>query len=284
VRSPGVAALHGLTRGHALISGSPLLDRETGRAYARPRRVGRLLLRCRAVALVFIFAPLALSVSASAGTSPGVAAGARLSDEQTHTYWAHSKLRAQILRLPMPASRPIARVHYLTEDGFPEVYLVLRRWTDPDGRSWLKIRIPMRPNGRSGWVRDFALGRLHLVRTRLVVDRLALRATLYLSGRRIWRSGIGVGAPGTPTPAGRFWIRERIKVSNPGGSYGPWALGSSAYSVLSDWPGGGVIGIHGTDQPQLIPGRPSHGCIRVPNWAIERLVRLMPIGTPVLIR
>ena len=50
---------------------------------------------------------------------------------------------------------------------------------------------------------------------------------------------------------------------NPGGSYGPWAFGTSAYSVLSDWPGGGVIGIHGTNQPHLIPGRPSHGCVRV---------------------
>ena len=284
MRSPGgVPTLHGLKPEHVLFSGSPLLDRETG-ASARPRRVGRRLLWRRAVAFVLLLAPLALSASANAGTSPGVAAGARLSDEQTHTYWAHSKFGAQILRLPMPTSRPIARVRYLTEDGFPEVYLVLRRWTDPDGRTWLKVRIPMRPNGRTGWVRDFALGRLHLVRTRLVVDRMALRAILYLSGRPIWRSGIGVGAPSTPTPAGRFWIRERIKVPNPGGSYGPWALGTSAYSVLSDWPGGGVIGIHGTDQPQLIPGRPSHGCIRVPNWAIERLVRLMPIGTPVLIR
>jgi len=53
--------------------------------------------------------------------------------------------------------------------------------------------------------------------------------------------------------------------------------------VLSDWPGGGVIGIHGTDEPQLIPGRPSHGCVRVPNAAITRLHTLMPVGTPVRI-
>ena len=162
-----------------MICSSPLLDRLPGCASAQ-RVSARRRLRRLAVVLVLLLAPLALSASAMAGTSPGVAAGARLSDEQTHTYWAHSKLRAQILRLPAPTSRPIARVHYLTEDGFPEVYLVLRRWTDPDGRTWLKLRIPMRPNGRTGWVRDFALGRLHLVRTRLVVDRVALRATLYL--------------------------------------------------------------------------------------------------------
>ena len=66
--------------------------------------------------------------------------------------------------------------------------------------------------------------------------------------------------------------------------YGPWAFGTSAYSSLSDWPGGGVVGVHGTNQPGLLPGRPSHGCIRVRNGDITRLVKLMRIGTPVLIR
>jgi lipoprotein-anchoring transpeptidase ErfK/SrfK len=145
------------------------------------------------------------------------------------------------------------------------------------------VRIPGRPNGRRGWVPRESLGGLHKVRTALTIDRRTLRATLRRNGRRVWTSRVGVGAPGTPTPAGRFWIRERL--SGFGGSYGPWAFGTSAYSNrLTGWPGGGVIGIHGTDQPGLIPGRPSHGCVRVPNGAIRRLARLMPIGTPVRIR
>jgi lipoprotein-anchoring transpeptidase ErfK/SrfK len=78
--------------------------------------------------------------------------------------------------------------------------------------------------------------------------------------------------------------RSRVSASGDADVRGPWAFGTSAYSVLSDWPGGGVIGIHATDQPQLIPGRPSHGCVRVENSAIGRLARLMPIVTPVLIR
>ncbi|HEY8763118.1 MAG TPA: L,D-transpeptidase, partial [Solirubrobacteraceae bacterium] len=76
----------------------------------------------------------------------------------------------------------------------------------------------------------------------------------------------------------------KFKTPDPGGLYGPVAFGSSDYSVLSDWPGGGVIGIHGTNEPFLIPGRPSHGCIRVQNPAVAQLWRLMPIGTPLLIR
>ena len=74
------------------------------------------------------------------------------------------------------------------------------------------------------------------------------------------------------------------EAASSGRIYGSWAFGTSAYSALSDWPGGGVIGIHGTNQPWLIPGRPSHGCIRRRNRAIVRLVGLMSIGTPVQIR
>ena len=43
------------------------------------------------------------------------------------------------------------------------------------------------------------------------------------------------------------------------------------------------MGIHGTNEPALLPGRVSHGCIRVPNWNIVELKRLMPVGTPVWI-
>ena len=175
-------------------------------------------------------------------------------------------------------------IHQLTEDGFPEVYPVLRRWSDSEEHTWLEVRIPMRPNGRTGWVRASALGPLYLVRTLLVLDRRTLRATLYKRGRRIWSALVGIGKPSTPTPPGRFWIREKFKTFDPGSLYGPMAFGTSDYSVLSEWPRGGVIGIHGTNEPSLIPGRPSHGCIRLRNAEIRQLWRLMPIGTPLLIR
>ena len=92
-----------------------------------------------------------------------------------------------------------------------------------------------------------------------------------------------MGKPSTPTPKGHFWIREKFRVHERGGPYGPAAFGTSDYSVLSDWPGGGIIGIHGTDEPELIPGNPSHGCIRMKNGAIRRLWKKMPVGTPLLI-
>ena len=209
----------------------------------------------------------------------------RLSNERTITRWAHTNLRGGIRSKPSWKSKAVGALRWNTEDGLPEVYLALASHVDhAGGQVWIKIRIPGRPNGRTGWVRQEQLSNLELVETQLTIDRRRLRATLRKRGKVIWRTPIGVGAPGTGTPGGKFWIRERL--ANLGGSpiYGPWAFGTAAYSKLSDWPGGGVVGIHGTNQPELIPGRPSHGCIRVPNPKIRKLARIMPVGTPVRIR
>jgi hypothetical protein len=240
------------------------------------------------IALVAALALISSGVGVSAAdalelrpaTAKGPLGNERLSNERTLSRVAHVYVATKIRRQPSKRSKPVGRLRYHTEDDVLEIYLTLRSKLDKHGRAWIKIRIPGRPNGRTGWVRQRALAPLQIVRKQL--DRGRLRATLYKRGKRIWRSPIGVGAPDTPTPGGRYWIRERLKAL--GGVYGPWAFGTAAYSSLSEWPGGGVIGVHGTNQPHLIPGRPSHGCIRVPNRNISRLARIMPIGTPLLIR
>jgi hypothetical protein len=208
---------------------------------------------------------------------------ATLSDERKTTRWAHSLDKAVARKKPAAGAKAVTRLRYDTEDGFPEVYLVLASYTDSQGRQWLRVRLPMRPNGRTGWVRRSALGKLHTVTTFLDIDKRRLRATLFRSGKRVWRARVGIGKPGTETPGGRFYIRERIRVGSKNSLYGPLAFGTSAYSRLTDWPGGGVVGIHGTNQPGLIPGRPSHGCVRIRNPDIRRLGKLMKIGTPVRI-
>ena len=107
--------------------------------------------------------------------------------------------------------------------------------------------------------------------------------TLLRRGRAVLRAPIAIGRAGTPTPAGSFYVRDRL-TRFAGRAYGPIAFGTSAQSAtLTDWPAGGFVGIHGTDQPELIPGRVSHGCIRLRNVDILRLVRLLPVGTPLQI-
>ena len=207
----------------------------------------------------------------------------RLSDEFELSRFAHAIYKAKIKRDPSQASASVGRLRYQTEDNLPEPYPVLYSKRADDGKVWIQIRVPGRPNGRKGWVPRATLSEFHVVRHQLTLDLSATKLTLFKNGRRIFSARVGHGKPSTPTPTGRYIIRERLKAL--GGIYGPWAFGTSAYAPrLTDWPGGGVIGIHGTNQPELIPGRPSNGCIRLRNSDISRLKRLLPVGTPLWIK
>ncbi len=195
---------------------------------------------------------------------------------------AHPVRTSRVRVRPSRKARIIDRLRLFTEDGFAEIYLLLLRRTTRHG-TWIRIGLPGRPNGRKGWVPRSALGGFRRSTGAVVINRAARRLTFFRGGRVSWSAPAGIGAPGTPTPAGRFWVREQFPV-RPGSIYGSYAFGTSAYSRLSEWPGGGVIGIHGTDSPWLIPGRPSHGCIRLRNAAIRRLAGQLTTGATVLIR
>jgi lipoprotein-anchoring transpeptidase ErfK/SrfK len=214
---------------------------------------------------------------------PAAPAPVQLSDEAMFTRSANAVARATVYAQPSVDAPRVGRLRLLTEDGFPEVYVLLTRQVDAQGHTWIQLRLAQRPNDVTGWVRRDRLGPFRLVHTQLVVNRTSLRVTLYDHGERRFRARVGIGAPSTPTPRGSFWIREKFHVSGDP-LYGTRAMGTAAYSTtLTDWPGGGVVGMHGTSEPGLIPGRPSHGCIRLRNPDIERLYRLTPIGTPVRI-
>jgi len=180
-------------------------------------------------------------------------------------------------------ARRVARLALKTEDGTDNVVLVLAR-ARRHGRTWLQVRLPILPNNSVGWVPADDLSSLRVVHTWLKVDRARQRLTLVRNGRVVFKAPVGVGRPESPTPAGNFYVRDKLTGFPPGTIYGALAFGTSAKSaVLTDWPNGGVIGIHGTNQPELIPGQVSHGCIRMRNPDIRRLARLLPIGTPLTI-
>jgi len=250
----------------------------------------RRLTAC-AVAVVAPLASFAGAGDASASVAAAVPPAAdeavvtRLSDEAKLSRWAYPAREALVRTAPSDQARVIDRLRILTEDRLPETYLLLQRREASGAGDWVRLRVPGRPNGRTGWVPRDALGSFHRVTTAVTVDRRRLRVTLRRRGRVVFRAPIGIGKGSTPTPAGRFWIREKFRVAGGGGVYGPRALGTAAYAPgLTDWPSGGVIGFHGTNQPGLIPGRPSHGCIRLRNHDIWRFYRLVPVGTPVRIR
>jgi hypothetical protein len=207
----------------------------------------------------------------------------RLSNETTLTRWTVAAHRAPIRRRPRRGAREVDRLRFLGGSNAFAVYGLLLARADHRGRVWMKLRIPGRPNGRVGWVRAVAVLDPQIVRRQLVVDTGTLRAALYRRGRKIWSAPVGVGTASTPTPRGHFFL-EREEGAIFGPAYGPNIFFTTAFSNLPSWPGGGVVGMHGTNQPQLVPGRPSHGCIRLHNADAARLARLARVGTPLLIR
>jgi lipoprotein-anchoring transpeptidase ErfK/SrfK len=194
-------------------------------------------------------------------------------------------LRAVEVRSAPDADAPVVqRLATETPEGTANIVPVLARRQDGAGTTWVQVRAPALPQNVEGWVPRAAVGGYTPVLTRLVVDLERLQAVLYADGRRTFAAPIGVGKPESPTPRGEFYVRN-VLTSYRSAFYGPIAFGTSARSrVLTDWPAGGFVGIHGTDRPDLIPGRVSHGCIRMHNRDIVRLARLMPVGTPLTIR
>jgi hypothetical protein len=238
--------------------------------------------RLRARAVLALCVSIVAFVVAQA--LPPNADAAQLSNERTLTTWAHPVERGPIYAHPEPNAHRVGRVHLETEDGFAEVYLLLSSYTDASGEEWVRLRIPGRPNGRTGWVSRELLGAFHQTRWLIVVDLRLRRLTAYFEGHLRMTAPVGVGKPSTPTPTGHFWIRERFDVTSRSNPYWPYALGTSDYSTLTEWPGGGVVGIHGDfGEPWAIPGDPSHGCVRMRDSDIAWLGPRVTLGTPVRI-
>jgi lipoprotein-anchoring transpeptidase ErfK/SrfK len=184
-------------------------------------------------------------------------------------------------------SAPSAHAHVLAvlrqfrSDNRPTVVFAVGSARDARGRSWYHIDLPGRSNARRGWIAA-AAAQLHAVHMRIVIDLSSRTLKFYDRGRLRLRTTVAVGRPGMETPTGDFYVRAEYRASEP--ALGAYAFETSAYSKLSEWPGGGIIGIHGTPQPQLLGTAASHGCVRVSNTAALRLKRLVRVGTAITIR
>jgi lipoprotein-anchoring transpeptidase ErfK/SrfK len=225
---------------------------------------------------------LAVLLSAVALATPApCTAGAERSLADGATAWAvHPTVAYR-----RPGALPFARFGLRNVNGAPTVFSALGEVVDARCRArWLRVELPLRPNGVTGWVRAADVQRTR-VRTRIVVDLSARRLRLYRGARLLVATAVAVGSQATPTPPGRFYVNQRLVAADPGGPYGPAALGVSAFSpVLTGWAQGGPIGIHGTNEPWSIGHAVSNGCIRLPNTVLRRVFALTPAGTPVVIR
>jgi hypothetical protein len=181
---------------------------------------------------------------------------------------------------PSPSGSRVLRLHQFRPDYRRQEVLAVAARRGLDGRLWYKLSLPMRPNNTMGWVASNQV-ELHPVFNRILVNVDKRQLEVLRGNRVLFKTTTAVGAPGMETPLGHYYVQVRFHPDN--AFLGVFALETSAYSYLSDWPGGGVVGIHGTSLPQLLGQAVSHGCVRVSNAAAEQLKRLVPLGTPITI-
>lgn len=186
----------------------------------------------------------------------------------------------QVLTEPDSAAEIVALLNDQTTFGSARVLLV----DEVDGE-WIRVQVPVRPNGTTGWVRSSDVT-LEEIDARVEVDLAARTITTWIDGEVLIQTSVAVGSAENPTPTGLFFVTDKVDTIDDGGAYGPFALGLSAHSdTLTEFAGGdGQIGIHGTNAPESLGEAVSHGCVRLPNDLIELLATELPLGTPVIIK
>jgi L,D-transpeptidase catalytic domain len=185
---------------------------------------------------------------------------------------------------PTPATGKSFRAYRAANDWGQPLWLpVLGRRADERGAVWLRVLLPERPNGSTGWVRTRDV-RSSVVDERVVVDMSDFTLFRFDGAKRVGRYEVAIGKSSTPTTSGRFFVWARVGYEDEQGPYGNFALGLSGFSeVITDWPGGGRMAIHGTSDPGHAGQAVSNGCVRVWNPLMAELIDL-PMGATVFIR
>jgi lipoprotein-anchoring transpeptidase ErfK/SrfK len=185
-------------------------------------------------------------------------------------------------RAPSSSAPVRARFARTTASGFPSVFLV-KGVRVVGGTTWYHVWLPIRPNESRGWVRQGSVA-IHTTTARIVVNLARHRLYVYKRGRLVGKFRVAVGRPGLSTPTGTYYVNQKLRPPAPGGPYGVLALGLSAYQPkLPNWPQGGQVAIHGTNQDYLIGHAVSHGCVRMHNADVLKVSAWVPIGSPVVI-
>lgn len=189
--------------------------------------------------------------------------------------------RIDVFADPGGEGTPVHQLDNPTKNGAPLVFTVVG--DEADG-PWLEVNLPVRPNGSTGFVRTSDVT-VQTTDYRLKVALAAHTLTVTKGGDVVLETPIGVGTSETPTPDGVYYLAALLQPPDPSGAYGPYAYGLSGFSnnpELANFNGGdGIIGIHGTNEPDRIGTDVSHGCIRVTNEVITEMAGYLPLGTPV---
>jgi lipoprotein-anchoring transpeptidase ErfK/SrfK len=225
--------------------------------------------------------------TAQPAVSPSPDATAVVRPRQTAApvpHWQIAKAVGSVVSYAAPStSAPIrARFNRLNVNDRPTVFLV-RSVRKAGGATWYDVWLPIRPNESRGWVRQGSVA-IHTTTARIVVNLARHRLYVYKRGLLVGKFRVAVGMPGLSTPTGTYYVNQKLRPAAPGGPYGVLALGLSAFQPkLPNWPQGGQVAIHGTNQDYLIGRAVSHGCVRMRNADVLKVSAWVPIGSPVVI-
>jgi lipoprotein-anchoring transpeptidase ErfK/SrfK len=238
----------------------------------------------RLVTLALLAAAIAIVAAAASAHSGRAATRSAKVVVETKFPAAGTLTRNAVIvrREPADAAPKIKKMTYFRSDYRVQEILAVASTTAANGTPWYRISVPMRPNGTYGWIpaKDVAL---KPTVAQIVVDISSRTIDVYRNDKHVWHGRVAVGAPGMETPLGHYYVAATfVPYQDP--FLGVYALETSAYSKLTEWPGGGVVGIHGTDEPWLLGKAVSHGCVRVSNTTASHLKRLTPVGTPIWIK
>jgi lipoprotein-anchoring transpeptidase ErfK/SrfK len=244
-------------------------------------RLSALLL---ALGLVLTVAGCAPHATVSKPAATGQAAGTTAGEDAVAALPAGTSLVAtargpRVHVYSGPAGGSVTTLANPSSTSAPLTFLVV---TSRAGR--LRVRLPVRPNGATGWVPSSEVS-LAVTPYQLTVSLSRRRLELRRNGLLAKTFRVGVGRSVTPTPPGTYYLTELLQPADPHGAYGPYAFGLSAFSTtLHRFAGGpGQLGLHGTDSPAGLGHDVSHGCIRLANADITELAGELPLGTPIRI-
>lgn len=255
---------------------------------SRPRSVARLTL-----ALLVVLAALAGSVATASAADPSDPA-APLDPPPlpaVHAPTVRSAWTARIVEPVVARAKPDPRARAVRSLGTraqwwggPEVLLVLGARTVA-GELWLDVLVKGMPAGSHGWI-PLKAALVSRTDRRIVVDISARTVVFQRAGRTALRSRVVVGARATPTPTGQFAIDATPAVPR-SAKLGPRVLAVVAYSrTLAEYDGGlPQTAIHAAEYlGDPLGTAASHGCVRAPQAVVNKLLKLAPRGTPVLIQ
>ena len=219
-------------------------------------------------------------MGASFATVLAVLAMVAPSSARSATGHVIAAVHAPVAVLAAPAGPTLVRLGTRTRFGSPRTLSVLAR----SGR-WLEVATADLP-GRYGWVSADAAGLTFSITPLSITVSLGTKTLELRSGSRVLRRfPVGIGAPDSPTPTGRFTITDELRGASYSPDYGCCILALSARQARlpAGWTGGNQIAIHGTNDPATIGHAGSAGCIHARNDDLHYLMEHVPLGTPVTI-